>query len=99
MKLSDLHPCDRCGGVLGLTFHVVRTSLVVVDPKKAQEHLALAQMFRGSLRLADAMGPHGGDDDAVKVLAEQKGAGGWDQALLCVDCHALGYGWLKDARP
>ena len=29
MKLSNLHPCNNCGGKLGTTFYVVRMSIAV----------------------------------------------------------------------
>lgn len=82
MKLSDLRPCDNCGGPIGQIFYQVRTSIVMVKAQAANQMLGLTQMMGGSLALAEAMGPEpdcvtvGGDHDPELFT----------HLLMCQDC-------------
>ena len=66
MRLSELRPCDNCGGVLhqGGIFYVLRFSIAVINAMKANQVLGLTQMLGGALGLAEAMAP---EDDVVAV--------------------------------
>ena len=57
LKLSDLRPCDGCGGKIAPLFYVVRTEMAVVNTVDANQVLGLRQIFQGSLGLAEAMAP------------------------------------------
>lgn len=89
MRLDELHPCDGCGGPLGVVFHVVRTSHAVVDPTAARQRVGLDLML-GSSALGSVFDPSG--NDAVQLVAEfvppgADAAPGWDQALACSHCY------------
>jgi hypothetical protein len=89
LKLSDLRPCDRCGGPLELVFHVVRSSLAIVMPDRAQGVLGLGMTFGGirrpgALAVAEALAP---DVDAVVFAGDQEGAS-WTELFLCSSCWA-----------
>ena len=82
MKLSELRPCDNCGGIIAPQFYVVRTSLAIIDAQAANATLGLTQMFNGALGLAEAMSPM---PDAVKIAGEfDKSL--WVEDFLCRDC-------------
>ena len=88
MKITDLRPCDNCGGPIGFTFYIVRSSLAVVKVQSVREYMGLGTML-GSPRLAEVMGAH--QDDVVGLMADQTDEGGkrngWDEIYLCIDCR------------
>lgn len=58
MKLSEIRPCDKCGGPIAPIFQVVRMSIAVFDPAAVNQTLGIHRMFGGkALRLAEAMSP------------------------------------------
>lgn len=87
MKLSDLRPCDNCGGPIGYAFHVFKYSFAAVNPRAVHELSGLSMML-GSPQLAEVMGAH--QDDAVQLLADQEDdegkVEGWHEFFLCTDC-------------
>lgn len=82
MKLSELRPCDYCGGPLTgkdkrcPVFHVIDRRLATIDPVEANQVLGMTQYFQGALGLAEIMGPA----DPVKVSYVT------ETALVCNDC-------------
>ena len=83
MKLSEIRPCDNCGGVIVPIFYVVRTSIAVFNADATNEMLGLARMFRGSLALAETMGSQ---PEAVKIGGEENKEL-WVEIYLCQDCY------------
>lgn len=77
MKLSDLRPCDGCGGSVAPVFYVLRVSTAVVSPDAAHQVLGLRQMFGGSLALAEVFAPA---EPVVQVDGET-------EIRLCVQCY------------
>jgi len=83
MKLSELRPCDNCGGPIVPIFYVVRSSIAVFNADATNQNLGLMKMFRGSLALAETMSSQpeivkiGGDED--KQL--------WVEIYLCQNCY------------
>ncbi len=86
MKLSELRPCDNCGGQIAPMFYLVRISHAMIDAKVANEVLGLTQMFQGHLHLAEVMGAR--PDDAVMILGE-KDPDMWTELILCQNCSLL----------
>lgn len=83
MKLSEVRPCDCCGGKIAPNFYVVRGSLAVFSPQAANATLGLTQMFGGALALAEAMSP---DPEVVKIAGEfDKSL--WHELFLCQSCY------------
>lgn len=76
MKLSELKPCDKCGGKIAPVFYVVNMQQVMIDAVAANRTLALNQMFGGALGLAENMSP----DDSVTQVLNQK------RAIICQEC-------------
>lgn len=83
MKLSNLRPCDNCGGKIAPLFYVVRTSIAVINPDAANETLGLTQMFRGSLSLAEAFSSK---PDAVKIGGDENKEL-MSEIFLCQNCY------------
>lgn len=82
MKLSELRPCDKCGGKIAPVFYVVRVSLAIVTPA-ANTTLGLNQMFRGNLALAEVFTsePH-----PVKVAGDED-PNLMTELFLCQNCY------------
>ncbi len=59
MRLSELRPCDLCGGAIAPIFYLVDVQVAVVDAQATNTTLGLRQALGGSMVLADAMGPGG----------------------------------------
>lgn len=86
MKLSDLRPCDNCGGAIAPIFNIVKTSIAVINTGSANKTLGLAQYFgEGSagLALAEVMGDQ---SDAVKIGSEHAKELE-TEIFLCQECH------------
>lgn len=83
MKLSDLRPCDNCGGPVGTSFNLIRHSLVVMNAHKANRVLGMSMMFDGSLQLAEVMGT---DPDCVTIAGEFNPAL-WTDFYVCNECY------------
>ncbi len=81
MKLTDLRPCDSCGGALiGRTagyggqntqmFHVIRCTRALVHPQAVNQVLGLNQYFGGNaLGLAEIFAPQ---PNAITVLVDKE---------------------------
>jgi hypothetical protein len=85
MRLSDLRPCENCGGPLGGSFVVLRSSQAMLNPKAARVVMGTTMILGGALRLAEAMA--GGADEAVLVFGD-KDRELLNEFLLCQDCGA-----------
>jgi len=103
MKLSEVKPCTKCGGPLGSSFNVIRSSIAFVSPKAAQATLGLFQILGGhGLGIAEALSP---DAEVIKIAGEENPQL-WTQALLCQECwlHCFGEvfekaSYAKEATP
>lgn len=85
MKLSELRPCDNCGGKVFPNFYVIRISQAFIMPS-AQQTLGLMTMFNGNLGLAETFSPA---PDAVKVLGDEEKAL-MTELIVCQDCYLMG---------
>lgn len=77
MKLTDLRPCDRCDGPIGVVFFRVSVEQHVVDLNEARRHMGLTAMLGGSSQLASVMGTD--SDESTKVATKRT-------LLLCPAC-------------
>lgn len=85
MKLSELRPCDKCGGRIEPSFYVVEFSLALIGGRACREVFGMATILGGlhALRVAEALAPHpehavivvGDEDPSLKV-----------QLLICSTC-------------
>lgn len=71
-KLTDLRPCDRCGGPVGFQFYTVRTSLTFVKLQAVQQFAGMHMFFggRASAALIENFAPEAAD--AVIVAGDQE---------------------------
>lgn len=90
MKLSELRPCDQCGGKVTPIFYRVVVEQHLLDAGAVNEVLGLRQMFSGSLRMAEAMASR---PDATKVLTPAT-----ETLLLCQDCGISALGQAIEAK-
>lgn len=84
MKLTNLRPCDNCGGEISPHFYIVRTSLAFISQKATNQVLGLNQMFGGdALGLAEVMAP---DAEAVKIAGDEDSKL-MNEIFLCQICY------------
>lgn len=83
MKLTELRPCDKCGGQLTPTWYVIRLSQCMLDAKATNETLGLSQMFGGNIALAEVMGSCA--EEAVIILGDRMPSM-WTELLVCQSC-------------
>lgn len=85
MKLSQLRPCDVCGGKIAPSLYVLRMSIALFKPQATNEVLGLTQIFQGALGLAEVFAP---DDDAVIVAMDDKEYRElMHEFFICSDCY------------
>lgn len=82
MKLSQLRPCDQCGGQIAPMFYVVRVSMAVIT-QGANQTLGLAQYFGGNLALAETLSP---EPSPVMLMGEEDQEL-WTELLICQNCY------------
>ncbi len=89
--LTRPRPCDGCAGPLTVAFHVVRTTVAVVNMDRLRQHAAMAMFFNApeGSRLVENFAPTA---DAITLAAEAKINGlpslPWTEVLLCTACYA-----------
>ena len=86
MKLSEIRPCDECGGQIAPIFYVVRSSIAMFDSKATNQTLGLMQYFGGGtagLALAEVMG---GRSEVVKIGGYEDERL-WTEIILCQECY------------
>ena len=82
MKLSQVRPCDNCGGKIAPMFYVIRFSMAMFKVREVNTNLGLAQMFGGNLGVAEAMSQNA---EAVMVFGEEKSEL-WTELFICQAC-------------
>ncbi len=83
-KLSQLRPCDNCGGPINPILYQVTVQQCGIDNNAVRKGLGLADFFGGGgagLALAGIMGT---DDDVVKPIGEPV------DLVLCTSCVCYG---------
>lgn len=69
MKLSDVRPCDECGGPIAPMFYVVRISSAMFNVNTTNAVLGLRQLLGGALELAEMMGP---SNEVITVFGDKE---------------------------
>lgn len=89
IKLSEIRPCDNCGGQIVPLCRVVDVRMCLLNTRNANSVLGMMQMagWHGSagLAIAEAMAP--GADAAFEVLDEEPAT---TRLFICSTC------WLKE---
>lgn len=88
-KLTDLRPCDHCGGPLtGGLFHVLRFSLAVVKAQAVNEFAGMARFFGGRASAAVVMNFAPAAADAIVVAMDQPDSRAlMTEVVLCNRCY------------
>lgn len=81
-KVTDLRPCDNCGGPIHPNFMVVRVSQAVIDANAVNQVLGTAQLMGGSIGFGELFA---GEPQAVKVFGDVVPAL-WTELVICQDC-------------
>ena len=85
MKLSQIRPCDNCGGPIVPIFNVVSITPAVISPRAANQVLGMSQFFQGSLALAEVFQA----EEPVTLASEDGDLSGLvTQIFLCQKCMA-----------
>jgi len=80
LKLSEIRPCDSCGGAIAPIFRVVQIKMGVFNPEQVNAVLGLNTIFGGALGLAGVMAP----GDPVHICEEPDGL---IELFLCNTCY------------
>lgn len=85
MKVSELRPCDSCGGPIAPMFYVLRACLALIKPDAVNQFLGMHRFFDGkaSAALVENFAP--ASLDAVIVVGDQKPEL-MTEIHLCVAC-------------
>jgi hypothetical protein len=82
MKLSEIRPCDACGGTIVPMFYVLRLSMAMFKPQAVNTTMGLMQMFGGNLALAEVMSSQ---PDAVTVMGDENPEL-MTEIIICQEC-------------
>ncbi len=85
MKLSQLRPCDCCGGKIAPIFNVVRISMAVMNQQAISREIGMAQICGGHLGLASIIGAN---EDVVKIAGDEDSKL-MTELYICNDCMFL----------
>lgn len=63
MKVSELRPCDNCGGKIAPAFYVVRFSQALINAEAVNQFMGIHQFFggRAGAALVENFAPAAGD--------------------------------------
>jgi hypothetical protein len=87
MKMSELRPCDNCGGVIAPMFYVVRFSIALFKKQAVNEVMGMTQYFGGALDLAEMFV---GDDEVVRVaMDDQETKMLRTELYICQECYLM----------
>lgn len=87
MKLSEIRPCDACGGPIAPVFNIVRCSSAIFNADAVNSTLGLNQIFGGhALKLAEAMGSCA---DKAVLVAGDSNPELTTELLLCQECFSF----------
>lgn len=85
MKVSELRPCDHCGGPIAPAFYVVRFSQALIRAQAVNEFMGMHQFFGGRAgpALVENFAP--ASSDAALVFMD-KDKQFQTELFLCQDC-------------
>jgi|ERR1051325_4054951 hypothetical protein len=88
IKVSELRPCDACGGPIAPMFYVLRISLALINPEAVNEFVGMHRFFQGraSAALVENFAPR--SVDAVTVAGDQAPEL-MTELWLCQDCYLM----------
>lgn len=85
MKLSEVRPCDNCGGKIAPVFYVVRFSIAAFNVLETNRALGLTQYFGGSIALGEMFT----DTNVMEVAMDEKEFhDAVVELFLCTSCQA-----------
>jgi hypothetical protein len=86
IKVSELRPCDHCGGPIAPMFYVVRLSLALIDHRAVNEFMGMHQFFggRAPVALVENFAPSAAD---AVLVAGDKEPSLMTECWICQDCY------------
>jgi hypothetical protein len=89
MKVSDLRPCDKCGGKIAPLFYRVRFTQALINPDAVNQFVGMHRFFGGkaSAALVENFAP--ASTDAVLFFGD-KDRSLEVELLICNDCFLNG---------
>ena len=85
MKLSEIRPCDNCGGNLQPIFYLVDTTLAILDHQAINQVIGMTHYMQGHLQLAEMFSPK----PDVVTIAGDKDPNLRTRLFLCQDCYMM----------
>ena len=87
LKLSEIRPCDFCGGQLrGGVFRSLIVGYGAVNPQKANQVLGLTQMFQGHIGLAEMFAPHA--EEVITITDREEFPELSTLLFVCTECFS-----------
>lgn len=86
IKLSEIRPCDFCGGQIAPIFRILDIKMAVFNGRNVNSVLGTARILGGSLGLAEVMAP--GADSPVEVCEDHELNDRLFACQMCM-CHPL----------
>ena len=89
IKVSELHPCDKCHGKIYPMFYVVRVCMGVIKPEAVNQFFGMNQFFQGRApaELIENFAPAAGD--AVIVCGDEEPTL-MTEFFFCQNCYLGG---------
>lgn len=82
IKLSEIRPCDGCGGKIAPIFNVVTVKMAAFNLRNVNSVLGTSQILgHRSLAIAEALAA--GADNAIEVLEDENAT---TRLFLCQNC-------------
>jgi len=86
MKVTDLRPCDNCGGPIAPSFYIVRMTMAFIKPAAIDEFMGMHKFFggRASPALVENFAPAAAD---AVIVAGDKEPSLMTEAFVCAKCY------------
>ena len=85
MKVSELRPCDNCGGKIAPVFTVVRFSQALINAEAVNQFIGIHRFFGGRAGPALVANFAPASDDAALIFGDKDKALE-TELLICQDC-------------
>lgn len=83
MDISEIRPCDNCGGPIRPAFVVLDESQALIHGQNIQEFMGMATYFGGAYKLAEIFTP----DTQAAIVAGDEHPELRTRAIVCQPCY------------
>jgi hypothetical protein len=88
--LSDLRPCDACSKPIGMLFHVVRTSMAIVNATAVRQYAGMRQFFGGGSDALVLNFVPSANDGFTIAMDEKEHRELMSEMFICNNCWTAG---------